>query len=196
MRLPKIALIITMLYICIGCTTTLKMSAPPKLDISGFKQFPFVIGLYIPDEVKNSSYIEIISPFDKMSIPIGEQTHQLFKDNLSNIFKKVIDVDSINSETNVDMILEVSIVKFDAVIPKPAYNPYMATIIYRVDIFDRNREKIFTQSATGEAQLTKGIFSGFKARSICAEVIHKAMEDSLRKIIEGFYEAEEIKNYK
>lgn len=105
-------------------------------------------------------------------------------------------VDSKNPTQDVDLILEPSIVKFDSVIPFPAYNPYTATMIYRVCVYDREGEKIFTQTATGDAQTSKGLLSGFSARSICAEVAQTAMEKALKQIVEGLSEAEELKGCK
>jgi hypothetical protein len=54
-------------------------------------------------------------------------------------------------------------------------------------------EKIYTQTATGEAQNSKGLMSGFKARSICAEVAQTAMGNAMQQIIEGLASADELK---
>lgn len=197
MKFGKIALLgIVLLYTLSGCTMPLKMSSPTKFEMPIINQHPYTVGLFIPDDVKSSVYVKVIRPFDKMSYPIGEQTTLIFQKNLPHVFEEVVEVDSRNPTDNVDMVLEPSIVKFDSVIPYPAWDPYMATIIYRVDIYDRDGEKIFTQTAVGDAQMSEGIWSGFYARSLCVKVAQKAMEKALRQIIEGLSEAEELKNYK
>ena len=196
MKFGKIALIGIVLYTLTGCTMPLKMSSPTKFKMPIITQHPYTVGLFIPDDVKSSVYVKVTSPFDKMSYPIGEQTTLIFQKNVPHVFEEVVEVDSRNPTDNVDMVLEPSIVKFDSVIPNPAWDPYMATIIYRVDIYDRDGEKIFTQTAVGDAQMSEGVMSGFYARRLCAEVAQKAMENALKQIIAGLSEAEELKNYK
>ena len=192
----KTILIAMTIYMLAGCTMPLKMSTPASLDVSGINQHSYTVGLFIPKELKEYVYIKQTSPFDKVSYPIGEQTALLFKKNLPFVFKDVKDVDSINPAQDVELVLKVSIVKFESVIPYPAYNPYTATIIYRVDAYDREEEKIFTQTAIGDAQTSKGLLSGFSAKSISVEVAQNAMENAARQIIEGLSEAEELKGYK
>lgn len=197
MKFAKIIIIGVIMLILAGCTMPLKMAPPAPLNFSTIKKHPYTMGLFIPQKLKEYVYVKTTSPIDKISYPIGEQTAQFFRKNLPSVFEEVIDVTSKNpSHQDVDVILEPSIVKFDSVIPFPAYNPYTATIIYRVEVYDREGEKIFTQTATGNAQTSKGLMSGFSARKICAQVAQKAMGDALRQIIEGLAEAEELKDYK
>ncbi|MEC4676052.1 MAG: hypothetical protein VST72_03890 [Nitrospirota bacterium] len=174
----------------------LKMTAPESLDLSGINRHPYTIGLFIPGELKEYVYEKQTSPFDKVSYPLGEQTALLFKKNLPSVFDDVKELDSKDPAQDVVLILEPSIVKFSSVIPSPAYNPYTATMIYRIDVYDNAGEKIFTQTAIGEAQTSKGLLSGFVARSLASEVAQKAMENAVRQIIEGLSEAEELKGYK
>ena len=95
-----------------------------------------------------------------------------------------------------DLTIQPSIVKFDSVVPMPAYNPYTATVVYHIDVYDKAGEKIYAQTATGNGQTSKGMMSGFSARQICAEVAQMAMKDAVKQILEGLSEAEEIKNIK
>jgi len=113
-----------------------------------------------------------------------------------NSLKEVVEVDSLAPGQSVDLIVKPSIIKFNSVIPYPAYNPYTATIVYRVEVFDRNGEKIFAQTTTGEGQTSKGLMSGFMARGICAEVAQMAMGNAVQQILEGLSEAEELVNLK
>ncbi len=196
MKFKKTILTGIMILILTGCTMPLKMAPPPKLDLSGINQHPYTTGLFVPQEVKNYVYVKQTSPVDKMSYPLGKQTHEIFKKNIPLAFKKVIEVDSINPDQNVDLIIKPSIVKFDSVVPSPAYNPYTASIVYRIDVNNKKGEKIFSQTATGNAQTSKGLLSGFSARSICAEVAQLAMKDAVRQVIEGMSEAEELENLK
>ncbi|MFH2046677.1 MAG: hypothetical protein ABIK92_16215 [Pseudomonadota bacterium] len=196
MKLKNTILTGIMIFILTGCTLPLKMSPAPKLDSSGINQHPYTAGLFVPQEVKEYIFVKATSPLDKMSYPIGQQTYEIFKNNIPLVFKNVVEVDSITTDKNIDLIIKPSIVKFDPVIPNPAYNPYTATIIYHIDVYNNKGEKIFAQTATGDAQTSKGLLSGFSARSICADVAQMAMKKSIKQIIEGLSEAEEIKNLK
>jgi hypothetical protein len=168
----------------------------PQLDLSGINQHPYTAGLFVPPEVKEYIYVAVTSPFDKMSYPLGEQTYELFKKNIPLVFKKVVEVDSTVPDQDVDIVIKPSIVKFHSVIPHPAYNPYTATIIYHIDVYDKKGDKIFAQTATGNAQTSKGLLSGFLARGICAEVAQMAMKDAVKQIAEGLSEAQELSNLK
>lgn len=196
MKLKNNILTGIMIFILTGCTLPLKMSPPPTLDASGINQHPYTAGLFVPKEVKEYIFVKSTSPVDKMSYPIGQQTYEIFKNNIPLVFKNVVEVDSITPDKGIDLIIKPSIVKFDSVVPNPAYNPYTATIIYHIDVYNNNGEKIFAQTATGDAQSSKGMLSGFSARSICADVAQTAMKKSVKQIIEGLSEAEEIKNLK
>lgn len=180
----------------VGCTTQLHMDAPPMVDLPQHQSHPFKVGLYIPHELRDLAYVLITSPFDKMAYPIGQQTATLFEENLPLVFKDVIVVDSKEPNQELDLIIEPSIVNFKAIVPHPAYNPYTATVVYRILVYDRLGETIFTQTATGEHQTSKGLLSGFSARKICAEVAHEAMKKSMKQILEGLLDSEEISNCK
>lgn len=185
-----------MIFVLTGCAMPLKMSPPPKLDLSGINQHPYTAGLFVSQKVKEYVYVKATSPVDKMSYPLGEQTHEIFKKNIPLVFKNVVQVDSITTAQDVELIIKPSIMKFDSVIPFPAYNPYTATIVYHIDVYNKKGEKIFAQTTTGNAQTSKGLLSGFSARGICAEVAQMAMKDAVKQIIEGLSEAEELENLK
>lgn len=59
-----------------------------------------------------------------------------------------------------------------------------------------NGEKIFAQTATGDAQTSKGLMSGFSARGICADVAQKAMAKAAKQVMEGVADAEELAHLK
>jgi hypothetical protein len=177
-----------------GCAIPLKMTPPPQLDLPDITKHPYTTGLFVPQELKSYEYVKPTSPVDKMSYPIGNQTYEIFKKNMPLAFEKVVDVDSISSSQGVDLIIQPSIVKFESVIPMPAYNPYTATVVYHVDVYNPSGEKIYAQTATGNGQTSKGYVSGFSAREICADVAQMAMKDAVRQIIEGLSDSEEITN--
>jgi len=183
------------IFVLFGCTMPLKMPPPSMLNITNINQYPYTAGLFIPQSVKEYIYEKVTSPLDKMSFPLGNQTAEIFKKNMPLVFKNVVEVNSITPIQDVDLIVQPSIVKFKSVIPFPAYKPYTATIIYHIDIYNKKGEKIFAQTTTGEAQTSKGLLSGFLARSICAEVAQMAMEKAVQQIIEGLSEADELKNF-
>jgi hypothetical protein len=179
-----------------GCTTPLKMPPPSTLNLTNINQHPYTAGLFIPQDLKDYVYEKVTSPLDKMSFPLGAQTSQIFAKNMPLVFKSVVEVTSIAPDQNVDLIIKPSITKFTSIIPYPAYKPYIAMIIYHVDIYNKRGEKIYAQTSTGEAQTSKGLLSGFSARSICAEVAQMAMANSVQQIVEGLSEAAELKNLK
>ncbi len=194
MKLKQTLLAGIMIIILSGCAIPLSMGPPPLLTISGIKQHPHKAGLYVPKEVQEYVYIKQTSPVDKMTYPIGKQTHEFFKKNMPLAFRNVVEVDSIEAGQDVDIFIQPSIVKFDSVIPMPAYKPYTAKIVYRVDVYNKKGERIFAQTTTGSAQSSKGIMSGFFARGICSDVAQMAMKDALIQVVEGIADAEELEN--
>jgi hypothetical protein len=193
MKCARIVLIVISLFVMAGCATQLEMNPPQTLNLQNMKQHPYSIGLFIPKELKEYTFSSITSPLDVLTYPLGQQTALTFQKNLPLVFKEVVEVDSLNPAQKVKLILQPSIVKFDAKIPYPAYNPYVATIVYKVDIFDRKGEKVYTQTATGEAQTSKGLLSGFVARSLLAEAAQMAMDKAMQQIVEGLAAAEDLK---
>jgi hypothetical protein len=185
-----------MLILTVGCAMPLKMGPPPTPDVSQVKALPYTAGLYFTPELKSYQYVVATSPLDKMAYPIGEQTVQLLSQCMPKVFAKVVPLDSLTDTKGVDVIVEPTIVSFNAVIPHPAYNPYTATSIYKVAVMDSKGQVLFTQTATGNAQSSKGLMSGFSARKICADVAQKAMGDAARQLVEGIADAEELAHLK
>ena len=196
MKPRKTCWILIVLFFLAGCAIPLKMSPPPQLELSDITKHPHTAGLYVPQELKSYAYVKPTSPVDKMSYPIGNQTYEIFKKNIPLTFEKVLEVDSMGSGQGVDLFIQPSIVKFESVIPMPAYNPYTATIVYHIDVFNQSGEKIYAQTATGNGQTSKGYVSGFSAREICADVAQMAMKDAVKQIVEGISDSEEIANLK
>jgi hypothetical protein len=190
----KISIICTvvLLSITIGCALPLKMDPPPTPDLSYLEPLPYTAGLYIPPELKTYTYEVATSPLDKMVYPLGEQTAMIFEQCTPKVFSKVIPVASMTAAEGVDVIVKPSIVKFDAVIPNPAYNPYTATMVYRAEVYSTDGKKLFAQTASGDAQSSKGLMSGFSARGICADVAQKAMTKAAKQVMEGIADAEEL----
>lgn len=194
----KLSIICTvvLLAITIGCALPLKMDPPPTPDLSYLKPLPYTAGLYISQELKDYKYVVATSPVDKMVYPLGEQTTMIFEQCTPKVFSKVVPVESLTASQGVDVIVKPTIVKFDAVIPNPAYNPYTATMVYQAEVFSPDGEKIFTQTATGDAQSSKGLMSGFSARGICAAVAQKAMSEAAKQVMEGIADSEELAQLK
>lgn len=192
MRFRTILLAGMMLFVLAGCAIPLKMSPPPTLDLSGINQHSYTAGLFVPQEVKDYVYVKATSPVDKMSYPIGNQTCEIFRKNIPLVFKRVVEVDTLAPDQDVDLVVKPSIVKFESVIPYPAYNPYTATMVYHIDVYNKKGEKVYAQTATGNAQTSKGLMSGFSARGICAEVAQMAMKDAVKQIVEGLSESKEL----
>lgn len=177
-----------------GCTMSLKMQQPKKLSISDIERHNYTAGLYVPQKVKDAVHIQITSPFDRLSYPIGKQTYETFKTNLPLVFKNIEEVDSVSPTKQVDIIIKPSITQFHAVIPVPAYNPHTATITYKVDVYNKTGEMIYTQTTTGNAQTSKGLMSGFFGRRIPAQAAQMAIDDAIQQVVEGLSDAEELEN--
>lgn len=188
MKWTRMTFMAILLSVVTGCAR-LGMNPPQTLNIQGIQPHPYNVGLFIPKDLQE--YIYVAPGY--LEYPLGEQTTAMFRKNLPIAFKSVQDVDSLNPAQQVKLILQPSIVNFNSVIPYPAWNPYTATMIYRIDVYDRKGEKIYTQTATGEAQTSKGLLSGFVARRIVAEVAQTAMDNAMKQIIEGLASAEELK---
>jgi hypothetical protein len=187
------AVAVFMAIIC-GCALPLKMDPPTTPDLSQLKPYQKTAALCIPEQLKQYQYVIATSPFDKLAYPLGDQTQQLFQQCAGKLFDKVVVIDAIPPDQPVDVVLQPSIVKFNAEVPMPAYKPYTADMIYRMEVFDTQGEKLFTQTAAGKAQSSKGMMSGFSARSICAQVAQMAMADAAKQIMEGVAEAEELQH--
>lgn len=185
-----------LLFFVGGCAMPLSMETPTAMDLSHMQPYGGTAGLYLTPELRNSQYELTTSPFDVMVYPVGDQTAQLMQKNIPQLFENVIEIGSMEVGGEVDLILKPAIVKFDAVVPMPAYNPYRATMIYRLDVYSSAGEKLFSQTAVGEAQSSKGMLSGFSARTICADVAQQAMDKAAKQLFEGLAEAEELKPYK
>lgn len=184
------------LFFLTGCAIPLKMSPPPQLELSDIEQHPYTAGLFVPQDLKAYVYEKATSPLDKMAYPLGDQTYEIFRKNIPLVFNRMVEVDSISTGQEVDLFIQPTIVKFASVIPMPAYNPYTATIVYHIDVYNQSGEKIYAQTATGNGQTSKGYVSGFSAREICADVAQMAMKDAVEQIVEGLADSEDLTNLK
>jgi hypothetical protein len=173
---------------------TLKMPAAPEiaLEVSeGEMPHPLSAGLLLPDEVRSAVHVVKTSPFDRIKYPIGEYTVDVFSRNLPQVFASVTEVDT-DKAADVDLVVEIAIVRFEAVIPHPASNPYTATAVYKITVRDPDGETILVQTVTGDGQTSKGMMSGFKARGLAAESAARAMDDAARQALEALAEAPEL----
>lgn len=173
---------------------TLKMPPAPEIDLEGPAgeiTHPLTAGLFVPSEVRSEIFVVKTSPFDKMKYPVGEYTVDLFERNLPQVFAEVVKVEA-QTSSDVDFVIEVAIVRFDAKIPHPAYNPYTATMVYKLTARDAAGETLFVQTVTGDGQTSKGMMSGFKAKGLAAESAARAMTDAGRQALEALAEAPEL----
>lgn len=192
-KFPSICIAV-LLALTFGCALPVKMGPPPSPDLSHLKPLPYTAGLYLSPELRAYQYKIATSPFDAIVYPLGEQSVQIFEQCTAKVFNKVVPVASLTSAQGVDLIIKPSIVNFKAVIPNPAYNPYTATMVYQAEVLSPDGKKLFSQTATGKSQTSKGLMSGFSARSICADVAQKAMMDAAKQVIEGVVDSDELAN--
>lgn len=188
--------LVAMLAVICACATPLKMGPPPSPDLSRLTPYHRTAAVYIAPELKSYEYVLVTSPLDKMVYPMGDQTVQLFQQCVPKLFDKVVMIDAMPPAETVDVILKPSLVRCEMKVPMPAYNPYTADVVYRVEVLNPKGEQLFVQTAAGTAQTSKGLLSGFSARSICAEVAQMAMADAAKQIMEGLAAADELKDLK
>ncbi len=175
---------------------TLKFPPAEKIALESATAQAKVVGLYIPPELAEFKHTVKTSPFDKLHYPVGAYTVDLFKLNLPQVFQKVVDSPTQQPGDGVDLVVVPSIVSFSAVAPNPAWKPYLATVVYRVDVFDRAGEKVVTQTATAEGQASGGMMSGFKAGQHCTTATMMATSKAAKQLLEGLLASEEIREGK
>jgi hypothetical protein len=172
---------------------TLKFPEPETIDLGTVSPHAKTVGLYLTKEFMEFKHTKKTSPFDRLHYPVGAYSAKLFKVNLPQVFQTVVDSDTQTPGEGVDLVVEPSIVSFNAVVPRPAWKPYLATIVYRVDVYDKSGEKIFTQTATAEGQTSKGMMSGFSAGKQCTTATMMATQKAAKDLLEGLLDSEEIK---
>ncbi len=196
----KTSLIVCCLALLVGGgvaqAKTLKFPPAEKITLEGATVQPKVVGLYVPPELAAFKHTVKTSPFDKLHYPVGSYSVELFKLNLAQVFQKVVDSPTQEPADGVDLVVVPSIVSFEAVVPHPAWKPYVATVVYRVDVYDRTGEKIFSQTATAEGQTSGGMASGFKAGQHCTNATMMATSKAAKQLLEGLLASEEIRDAK
>lgn len=194
MKCTRMIFIAILLSVVTGCAMNLEMNPPQTVNLMDAKQHPYSAGLFIPKETRMYTYVQEATLINNDIIyPLGQQTTLALRKNLPQIFKEVVEVESLNPPQSVKVIIQPSVIDFKANVPYPAYNPYEASIMYRIDVYNRKGEKIFTQTVTGEGQTSRGLLSGFVVKSLFAEAAQMAIDKAIQQIIEGLASAEELK---
>ncbi len=187
-------IVLSLLFAITATAATLKMPAAPEIEFEGSQDeatFPLSAGLLLPNDVRSAVYVVKTSPFDKIKYPIGEYTVDVFSRNLPQVFGSVVEVDSAKA-AGVDVVVEIAIVRFEAIIPHPASKPYTATAVYKITVKDALGETLLVQTVTGDGQTSKGMMSGFKAKQLAGESAARAMTDAARQALEALADAPEL----
>lgn len=187
-------IVVCLLVVASAHAATLKMPAAPTIELElgdGEVPFPLSVGFFVPDDVKNEIFVVKTSPFDKIKYPIGSYTVDVFATNLPQVFGEVAEVGGPEA-VGFDLVIEVDIVRFEATIPHPAYNPYTATAVYKITVRDSTGATLFGQTVTGDGQTSKGMMSGFKAKRLAAESAARAMAEAAKQALEGLADAPEL----
>jgi hypothetical protein len=190
----EILLIVCLLIAAPVLAGTIKLPAAPRMTLEVTPEggpFKLKAGLLLSAEVREAIHVVRTSPFDKMKYPIGAFTADLFARNLDQVFAGVVATDSATT-SDVDVTVEVTIDRFEAVIPHPAYNPYTASMVYRIRVTDAGGEVLLVQTVIGEGQTSKGMMSGFKAKQLAAESAVRAMVAAAIQAMEALAEAPEL----
>jgi hypothetical protein len=191
-RLSLVAL--CLLVIAPARAAKLTMPEPPvvELEVGDIElPLPRSAGLLVTQKTREEVYVVQTSPFDKIHYPIGVYTADLFAANLPQVFSQVAEVGQPESPDQ-DVVVQVEIVRFEAKIPHPAYNPYTATVVYKITARDQSGEVLLVQTVTGDGQTSKGMMSGFKAKKMAAQAASLAMADALKQALEALAEAPEL----
>ena len=173
---------------------TLKMPPASEITLETTAEFvphALTAGLLLSDEVRSEIYVVKTSPFDTIKYPIGGYTVDVFNRNLPQVFAEVVEVNDVKAG-GIDLVVEVAIVRFEAIIPHPASNPYTATAVYKITVRDADGEILLTQTVTGDGQTSKGMMSGFKAKQLAGESAARAMTDAARQALEALADAPEV----
>lgn len=172
-----------------------KMPPAPTVELEHVSPLPLAAGLYLPDELRDAVEEVRTSPLDKLTFAVGAFTAELFERNLPLAFQSVTPVTAKapGGEAGVAVVVSVEIVRFELTIPRPAHNPYTSSAVYRVTVTDPEGETLFTQTATGSGQTSKGMMSGFRAQGLAAEAAKLAMADAITQALEGLLAAEELR---
>jgi hypothetical protein len=194
MKTTALTLLLCLFIAANAPAATLKL--PPATEIAfeandDLIPFPLTAGLLLPDELRSTIHVVKTSPFDRIKYPIGDYTVDLFGANLPQVFAKVVEIGE-GKNAGVDVVVRIEIVRFEAVIPRPASNPYTATMVYKITVQDPDGETLLVQTVTGDGQTSKGMMSGFKAKSLAGESAVRAMSDACRQALEALADAPEV----
>ncbi|MCP4901981.1 MAG: hypothetical protein GY906_33875 [bacterium] len=172
-----------------------KMPPAPIIELDGALPLPLVGTLDLSEEFRTKVEVVKTSPFDRLKFPIGQFMVELLEKNLPNVFQEIHSSASGTTGNNVpaDVRVSAEILKFEVKIPHPAYNPYHSSVVLKISLSDPDGELLFTQTAAGSGQTSKGMMSGFKAKSIAAEVVKLAIVDAATQAFEGLLEAEDLR---
>lgn len=194
MRVAAVLALTLLLLAVPAGAAKVKMPPAPAVELEGVSPLPLTAGLYLPDELRNAVEEVRTSPLDKLTFPVGAFTAELFELNLPLAFQSVTPVTAKTpgEGSGVAVVVSVEIVRFEVTIPRPAYNPYTASVVYRVTVTDPDGETLFTQTASGAGQTSKGMMSGFRAQGLAAEAAKLAMADAISQVLEGLVAAEEL----
>jgi hypothetical protein len=185
---------VVLILVGFTCLSALAAKAPEPttITLNDATKHPLAASLLVSDELRTYG----TTKENKTWMPVGEYTVSLFEKNLPAIFKSAVASNGKKPPQGIDVVIEPSIVKFEQIRPYPAYNPYRAKAVLRVDVYDRDGAKIFTQTVTGEFQTSKGFMSGFHARGLMTQVASGALDNAVKQILEGLQQAPELKEYK
>jgi hypothetical protein len=185
--------IVTILFLTVmpAHGAKVKMPPAPAIDMGSVTPLPLTACLDLGEDFRTRIEVVKTSPFDKLKFPVGQFTTELLEKNLPAIFAD-LRLDPAKAE-DLDVRVSAQLLRFEVTIPHPAYNPYHAAVVLKVIVSDPDGEVIFTQTAAGEGQTSKGMMSGFKAKAIAAESVKLAVVDAATQVFEGLLEAEDFR---
>jgi hypothetical protein len=192
MRPVVICLLCALAIAAPSLSATLTLPEAPLLEVAGGPPRAVPVVLHLPDELRSQVYAVKTSPFDTVKYPIGSYTAALLEKNLGRAFR--VDQATAGSQQTGRPVaaIELTIEQFAAVIPNPAYKPYTAEVVYRATVRGADGGVLLSTAATASAQTSKGMMSGFSAKSLAAEAAARAMNDAMTQLLESLLAAEEL----
>jgi len=188
-------LLLTFAVVLSGCTFNHVSELRPSLDNSTVtEKLPLAVGVYYSPQFRDYEQARW-KWFHRWIVPVGNASVTLFDKAFPMLFDDVVPVEGIPTPAKrsdkVVTIIEPSIEEFDFDLPL-ALGDYTADITYRITL--RNSDGTGFASWTVEGHGKQGVGLGYLTHATpIGQVTDAAMEEAMRKFVEGFREVPEVR---
>jgi len=178
-----------------GCTFNHVSELRPSLDNSTVKEkLPLVVGVYYSPQFRDYEQARL-KMVHRWIVPVGKASVTLFDKAFSILFDGVVLVEGIPTPAKrndkVAAVIEPSIEEFDFELPL-ALGDYTADVTYRITL--RNSDGTGFASWTVEGHGRQGVGLGYLTHATpIGQVTDAAMQEAMRKFVDGFREVPEVR---